>query len=225
LKPNSNDPRLLIIRETTGAGKTTVLRRCAFELAQRGVRVLNCSALSRVEPISTASIIDLMDDPLVIVVDNFADQVSVFADLLERLEKKDVVVLAADRSYRFRYILQSLSGTSFTKYDDLSLRVIDAERLIDNYVKFGLVGSQSAVRNKREFSKKIVSDPIAVACSRILNDFRPLDKIIDGILSESSVLERERYLVSALSQHCFRGGVRYEILASAVGREGLKDQL
>jgi hypothetical protein len=225
LKVDSNEPKLLLVREGTGTGKTTVLRRCAFELAQRGIRVLNCSALSRVEPASTASVIDLIDDPLVIIVDNFADQVTVFRDLLDRFEKKDVVVVAADRSYRFRYISQALSGTPYTIYNSLPLRPIDCERLIANYVGLGLVGSKSAIRNKKEFIKRIVDDPIAVACSRILNDFRPLDRIIDDILRDSSEPERRRYYIAALAQYCFRGGVRYDVVSSAVGREGLTRQL
>lgn len=225
LDPSSNEPKLLIIREATGTGKTTVLRRCAYELAKRGHRVLNCSALSRVEVAPTASIIDLMDEPLVLIVDNFADQVSVFAELVDTLEKKDVVVLAADRTYRFRYIQQALSGVSYTEYNDLALRPLDVERLIDNYVKFGLVGAKPALKNKNEFARRVSNDPIAVACSRILNDFRPLDKIISEIWSESTQVEKDRYLIAALAQHCFRGGVRYDVLASAVARPGLKDQL
>ncbi|MHB0767319.1 P-loop NTPase [Bradyrhizobium sp. 1.29L] len=90
LKPESNAPRILVVREETGTGKTTVMRRAAFELAQRGLLVLNCSALSRVEPKSTASIIDLIDDPLVVFVDNFADQAYVFRDVIDLLEKKDI---------------------------------------------------------------------------------------------------------------------------------------
>jgi hypothetical protein len=66
LTASSNEPKLLILREATGTGKTTVLRRCAFELAKRGYRVLHCSALSRVEAMTTSSVIDLMDDPLVL---------------------------------------------------------------------------------------------------------------------------------------------------------------
>jgi SIR2-like domain len=225
LKVDSNEPRLLLIRESTGTGKTTVLRRCAFELAQRGVRVLNCSALSRVEPMTTASVIDLIDEPLVLIVDNFADQVTVFRDLLDRIEKKDVVIVAADRSYRFRYIIQALSGAPYSLFNGLPLRLTDCEGLIANYVGHGLVGSRSAIRNKRDFIKKIVDDPVAVACSRILNDFHPLDKIITDILSDSTDLQHRRYYTAALAQHCFRGGVRYAILSGAVAKDGLSAQL
>jgi hypothetical protein len=149
----------------------------------------------------------------------------VFVELLDRLEKKDVVILAADRSYRFRYIQQALSGTEHTVYSDLSLRPLDIERLVERYVKFGLVGSKSALKNKKEFSRRAAGDPIAVACSRILNDFRPLDKIISEIFSESTQVEKDRYRIAALAQHCFRGGVRHDVLASAISRAGIQDQL
>lgn len=82
LDDTSEDCRLLILSENTGTGKTTVLNRCAFGLAQRGIRTLRCTALSRLEPAATAGILDLMDEPVVIVADNFADQVSAFADIL-----------------------------------------------------------------------------------------------------------------------------------------------
>lgn len=225
IKPESNEPKVLFIREETGTGKTTVLRRCAFELAQRGFRVLHCSTLSRVEPTQTASIIDLIDDPLVIIVDNFADQVTAIRVLLEIIEKKDIVIVAADRGYRYRHIARTLSAIPFTTYEDLSLQGIDCERLITSYVGHGLVGNPQAIKNKREFVKKIAQDPIAVACSQILNDFRPLDRIIGDVLRDSGVADKERYYVAALAQYCFRGGVRYEALSSAVRQEGLKEQI
>jgi hypothetical protein len=201
------------------------LRRCAFELAQRGLRVLHCSTLSRLEPTQTSSIIDLIDEPLVIIVDNFADQATAVRVLLETIEKKDIVVVAADRGYRYRHIVRTLSAIPFTTYEDLSLHGIDCERLITSYVGHGLVGNPQAIKNKREFVKKIAQDPIAVACSRILNDFRPLDRIIGDVLKDSSVADKERYYVAALAQYCFRGGVRYEVLSSAVRQEGLKEQV
>lgn len=225
IKPESNEPKILFIREETGTGKTTTLRRCAFELAQRGLRVLHCSTLSRLEPKQTASIVDLIDEPLVIVVDNFADQVTAIRVLLETMEKKDIVILAADRGYRYRHISRTLSAIPFTTYEDLSLHAVDCERLIASYVGHGLVGNPQAIKNKREFVKKISQDPIAVACSRILNDFRPLDRIITDVLKDSSAADKERYYIAALAQYCFRGGVRYEVLSSAVRQDGLKEQI
>ena len=161
-----------------------------------------------------------------IVVDNFADQVTAVRVLLETIEKKDVVVVAADRGYRYRHTWSGrFRRIPFTTYEDLSLHRIDCERLIISYVGHGLVGNPQAIKNKKEFVKKIAQDPIAVACSRILNDFRPLDRIIGDVLNDSSVADKERYYIAALAQYCFRGGVRYEVLSSAVRQEGLKEQV
>ena len=104
---------LLILLEIAGSGKTTILSRCAFELARRGIATLRCTSLSRLEPSNTTKTLNAIPGPLVIVVDNFADQVTSFQTILDTIEKKDVVVLAGERSYRTKYITQALSGLEF----------------------------------------------------------------------------------------------------------------
>ncbi len=224
LKNPDSDQKIVLLADKTGAGKTTIIRRCAFEFAKRGMRTLSCSALSQIEPLSTSSIIDLIDDPLLIVVDNFADQVVAISQLVQSLEKKDVVFLCSERDYRTRYITQSFSGVGFKQFDGLELRRIDAERLIDLYVKYGLLGTPNAVQDKARFAQSITSDPIAVACCRILNDFRPLDKIVDSLIKATSERDLTRYLVVALAHHCYRSGVRYEVLVAVSGHEHWKEQ-
>lgn len=224
LKKPDVDRRIVLLADDAGAGKTTTIRRCAFELAQRGVTTFNCSALSRIEPLSTSSVIDLIDDPLLIIVDNFADQVAAVAELVQRLEKKDVTFLCGERDYRQRYVAQSLSGVPFKRIDGQTLRRIDAERLIDLYVKYGLVGARAAVRERDQFAASLVSDPIAVACCRILNDFRPLDRIVDSLTKAASQKDLARYLTASLAQHCHRAGLRHEILVAIAGRDGWAEQ-
>jgi hypothetical protein len=89
--------------------------------------------------------------------------------------------------------------------------------LIDRYADAGAIGDHSVLKRRDEFAKKIENDPIAVACCRILNDFRPLDRIVDSIVSDAGGPALDRYLGAALAQHCFYGGVRYEILIKAFG--------
>ena len=221
----SNDRQLVLLTENTGTGKTTVLRRCAFELARHGVRTLFCTALSRLDSQVTAEIIDHMDDPVVLVVDNFADQVRAFSDILSRLEKKDVVVVAAERSYRIRFVSQVLSGIQYQNFGILDIAPIDVDRLIDNYLKFGLVGLKGGGAKRKQSSKTLALDPIAVVCCRILNDFRPLDRIIAEMLDDCAPVDRDRYLMAALGQYCYRVGINYSVLARAVGGDGLKDQI
>jgi hypothetical protein len=215
--------RLLILSETAGAGKSTVLRRVAFELAKRGIRTLMCSALSRIAN-TTADVIDLIDDPVVIVIDNLAEQAAALRDLIDRLEKPDVIFIGAERSYRMNYLKQVLAGLKYDQTGKLPMSTVEAHRLIDRYADAGAIGDHSVLRRRSEFAQKIQNDPIAVACCRILNDFRPLDRIVDGITADASGPALDRYLGAALAQHCFYGGVRYEILIKAFGAAGAKAQ-
>ncbi len=214
---------VLIVSEASGAGKSTALRRTAYELAKRGTRTLMCSSLSRIAN-TTADVIDLIDGPVVIVIDNLAEQVTALPDLLGRLEKRDVVFIGAERSYRMNYLKQVLAGRRYDQTGKLPMSTVEARRLIDQYADAGAIGDPSVLRRRGEFAQKIKSDPIAVACCRILNDFRPLDRIVDSITADASGPALDRYLGAALAQHCFYGGIRYEILIKAFGAVEAKAQ-
>lgn len=216
--------RLIILFEIAGTGKTTILNRCAFELARQGITTLRCTSLSRLEPSNTTRMLNQIPGPLVIVVDNFADQVTSFQGILDKVEKKDIVVLAGERSYRRRYITQALSGIEFRSFVRTNLSGSEIEDLLTRYIKFGLVGEARVIDERDRFTVEVRKDPIAVACCRILNDFRPLDRIVASIIEEGSHEEMQRYLLVALARHCFSGGVRYSIVASTYNASNLNAQ-
>lgn len=215
------DPNhVVIVFDETGTGKSTIVRRIAYEFAQRTVKVLTCSALSRIDPQLTAEAIDLIDGPVLVVVDNFADQASAIADLLGRLQKKDVAVLGAERNYRAPYLARVLSEVRYKMIGGLELHFVEAERLLNLFLQLGLVGTADAAKNPNHFAKQIFREPIAVAACRILNDFRPLDRIVRSIIADTAEIDRKRYYIAALAHFCIRGGVRHEILASISGPSG-----
>ena len=205
--------KLLILLEIAGSGKTTILSRCAFELARRGIATLRCTSLSRLEPSNTTKTLNAIPGPLLIVVDNFADQVTSFQTILDTIEKKDVVVLAGERSYRTKHITQALSGLEFRSFVRARLEKDEVSQLLHNYIRFGVVGEGRAISEQARFVSEVTRDPIAVACCRILNDFRPLDRILLSVVEESTEVEIRRYLMAALARHCFSGGVRYSVVA------------
>ena len=207
--------RLVTLFEIAGAGKTTILSRCAFELAKQGITTLRCTSLSRLEPANTARLLNAISGPLVIVVDNFADQVTSFQGILDTIQKKDLVIIAGERTYRRRYITQALSGIEYRAFSRAKLDQTEVSGLFQTYIKFGLVGEGRVIAEKERFSKEVSKDPIAVASCRILNDFRPLDRIVASIVKDGSEIEMKRYLMAALARHCFSGGVRYSVVASA----------
>lgn len=214
---------IFVLLDSTGTGKTTVLRRISYLLAERGMKVLYCSVLSRLTH-ATTSVIDLIDGPLLIVIDNLADQATAVAEVVGQLEKRDVVFLGSERSYRERYIRNVLSGTEMKIVRGLGLTDVEAEQLIDRYADLGAIGDYGMLKSKAASVKSLAKDPIAVACCRILKDFRPLSRIILDLQRDSTRENLDRYICSALAQHCVRSGVRYDILAKAVSPNGIADQ-
>ncbi|GEM_PF-1146543 len=211
---------VLLLLEKVGTGKTTVLRRVGFELATRGFHVLICSPLGRLELQSTARLIDSIRGKLVILVDNLADQVSAISDIIDLIKRTDLVFLCAERSYRASYVHRSLAGVGVVECDGLELTGLEIEQLITSYFDRGLLGATAALSERHRFKKALEGDSIALACCRILKDFRPLDRIVRSVLKDVDDKDKERYKVSALAQYCLRGGVRYEVLSSITGREG-----
>ncbi|MDP9024806.1 MAG: hypothetical protein M3N13_05505, partial [Candidatus Eremiobacteraeota bacterium] len=224
LRSTSAAERFLILLDDVGSGKTTVLRRVAFSFSSRRIHVLICSALSRIEPEATARAIDAITGPLLVIVDNFADQASALMDVAARLHKGDVIFLGAERAYRQQYLYQTLSGLPYAETGKLRLTRLEAQQLVNRYVDNGLFGARQDFHNAR-FSNALVSDSIAIACCRILNDFHPLDRIIDSILKESTEIDRKRYIASAIAYFCYRGGVRYEVLLAVSGPDGWQKQI
>lgn len=217
--------QILYYPDETGGGKSTLVRRLAFDFARRGTLTLMCSPLGRLEPAFTASMLDLIEEPLLIVVDDFADQAGPVADISNAMEKRDAVFLCSERSYRNRYINQTLGGSQFTPLANRSLSEREAEALIRNYLQAGWVGLPEAADNPRKFARNLIRDPVAVACCRILNDFTPMERIISSLLDEANTIDRKRYVAAALAQYCINGGIRYDLLVKIAGGYGLQDQI
>lgn len=216
--------RALVVLDDPGTGKTTVLRRVAYDLSTAGVTVLYANALSRLEPASTAEALDLIDEPLVIIVDNLADQAASIKSVLEASGKPDFYVLAADRRYRSRHIVRSMGYTAYRIVDGLTIDTAEAAQLVTSYVQRGIAGAAGATNNPAAFARQLAGEPIAVASCLILNNMQPLDRIISSTYNAARQNERIRYLCAALAQYCFSGGARYEILSAVSDRSYWKEQ-
>ena len=222
------DTQLLLILDQPGSGKTTILNRVAFELARSGRVVVYCTSLSRLEPLDTVEALNALRKPPVVVVDDFAAQATPLASILEHSKlRHDLIVVGAERSYRENYIRQALGGIYFLKFTIGKPEASDVIALVDRYFAFGVLGTHEPLEPKSDLSRQLLRDPIAVACCRILNDFRPLDRIVQGIFHDSSPADQLRFVVAALAalaQFCFPAGVRYDVLASIVKAPGFAQQ-
>lgn len=216
--------KVVFLSEVTGSGKTTVLRRIAFDLARQGVTVLSALPNGRLDPGPSAKMINNISGRCLVIVDNLADQVYAVEGILKDLTKDDVVFLTAERSYRRRFITEALSDSNVKTVNLSSLNRNELNQLIETYQSVGLAGNEALLNRRDQAVSALQRDPIAVACCRLMNNLHPLDRIVDSILKEATAFDRKRYVCAAIAQFCSPGGVRHSIIVQVGGGAGANGQ-
>lgn len=208
--------QLYVLLGATGSGKTTILKRVAFNLAERGLyHVLWTSELAQLSR-TTADTLDMIDGPVALIVDNLADHALAVNDVLSMSEKEDIFIVGAERSYREEYLVKIFGSGGVSRVSIDALSTLDVKRLIDILADRALVGSHRAMIGHRKFLNSLRNDPIAIASCRVINDFRPLDRIVDDLREASSHEETLAYVMAGIAEHCHKSGVRAEILSREV---------
>ncbi|MGO9116853.1 MAG: SIR2 family protein [Desulfomonilaceae bacterium] len=209
---------LIVALDDAGTGKTTTIKRVAHSVASAGKPVLTVRTLSRIDTTNAAKCLAHAKNPLLLVVDGLADHAEQLAGLLTFTQASTpIVVLACERMYRKEY-LDIVFGAGQYQYFEMSPLIRpELIQLVERYRQYGLIGDPRALRNPNDFAMKLRSDPVAVAVCRILNDFRPLEAIVDSLWQAAAPEDRFAYLSVALAQHCYPSGVRYSILQTIQG--------
>lgn len=220
----SDKRKIIFFSDIPGGGKTTSLRRVAFDLARQGVTAFFCGAASRLEPLRTSKMLNNIAGRCVVFIDDFADQVYSIEAIIKLIVKRDILFVSSERLYRSKFISEVLSDVDFRIVRSAQMTKQEARQLIDTYLTVGLVGDSDSMRDPNKVSIELAKDPIAVACCRILNDLRPLDRIVESLLKEGTALDRSRYIMASIAEYCTKSGVRYEILSRAVSGIGLNSQ-
>jgi hypothetical protein len=156
--------------------------------------------------------------PIALIADDFADHAEQIVELLEsEAVGARLAVVGAERAYRREYI--DIVLADFPRFSGhlKPLTLEESRQLIERYRKFGLVGDSFASGNPEQFARSIHNEPIAIQVCRILNDFRPLEQIVDSLWQASLPNDRLAYLSVALAQYCYSAGVRYSILQATMG--------
>jgi hypothetical protein len=216
--PDADQPRLLLVLDDAGTGKTTLLYRVAHEFAKKGQAVLAVHALSRIDVTNAASCLASAATPVILLVDGLADHAEQIHDLLQGAPApKGMVVLAAERSYRQPFVDLVLGEIPQIVRRLQPLNPRERRQLIESYRAYGLIAERAAVKNPALFANRLKDDPVAIAVCRILNDFRPLDGIVESLWAETTGAHKLPYLCVALAQHCHVVGLRHSILQAIVG--------
>jgi len=218
--------KLLCAISDAGSGKTTEIRRAAYNLAREGHIVFNLNSKSALDPEIAVKVLSSIDKAVVLVIDGIADQASAVRTLMTTLKvNKSVVILTADRDYRRDHIDRIL-GDLDTEFLGVSQwQVENYELLVERLRKSGLLGDAEAVHNPKTFASRLVGDSVAIATCRALNNFRPLESILRSIWKDATEAARRSYALAAIGEHCYSGGLFYPILEAAHPNTTLGNQL
>jgi hypothetical protein len=214
----TTEPKLILVSDPAGTGKSTILQRVGHDWIRRGNHVLAVQAVARLDVDTAIRCLATVRRPILLLADGIADYAEQILPLLQDVSLKGkLVVLASERSYRQGYVELIFGGVSTIIGGISDLNRTERRQLVALYTGFGLVGTPEAIHHPERYSELLRGDPIAVAACRILNDFRPLHDIVESLWAAADAAHRLPYLSVALAVHCVSTGIRYSIVQAIAG--------
>ena len=222
----STRERVLLISDGPATGKSTLLKRVGHDLASLGRVVLHVRTLDKIDVRTAARCLRQRTSPTVILADNFADCARQVHDLLEEVgSSTEVAVVGVERAYRREHVDVVMSNTPMTVKKIGHPTAGELEQLLEKYRTSGLVADKNLMGDRQHSIGILRGEPIAMVVCRILNDYRPLDRIVDSIWEAATERQRTIYLTCALARRCYAGGIRRSILQTIAGSDSSIDDL
>lgn len=221
------DSKALVVFGDPGTGKTTSVKRVAYDLSLEGYTILSLHRKSRIDLDATVKCLNAIKGPFLLYVDGVADHTNSLASIATAKElRRPLLVLGSERTYREDHVRRSLGKIELQVQGISDWSGKHFEELIERYRKDALVAVDRAVRSPKQYALGLTHDPVAIAVCRILNDFRPLDEILKSVWNHGQdERARKSYLIAALADYCRQGGVHYTVLEAAQNNPELDNQL
>ena len=214
-----NTDNAWLISDLAATGKTTALKRLGCDLAALGHTVFAVRTLSKIDVTNTAQCLAQLKRPVVLLVDDFANHVEQVSELrLDHGNELTFVVVGAERSYRQAHV--DVVGSELTLAVERLKELSSSERkqLVEAYRSAGLLALPGGDgRSLESAAEKLRGDAIAVAVCRLLNDFRPIDRIVESLWKATPEDHRRIYVCAALAHWCYGEGIAHVILQGIAG--------
>ena len=217
--PNS---KVNIYLAEPGSGKTSILKRLAFEKAKIHKNVFYFSGEELCEATLAASILQSISGDTLVFFDNVADNYTYFVNLVSNTNKNNIIFIGMERFYRRPYIEDGLDNSySVITEIKLDLERSESARLIRSFEDNG-IASHGRFDEKKllEYARTITGDTVAIAACKIQNNFTSFDLIVKGLRAATELPALLAYLTVGIARYCYSGGVERSILSSSLGWEG-----
>lgn len=218
----------LMLMGVAGAGKTTSIRRIAYNFMLDGGTIFQLKNNSFLEFEHVVTCLSGLQRPAVVVIDNLADNINIVRRLLEEESLRGkIFILSTERDYRKRHI-ESLNDEFQIEFLQLdSWQEINYVQLIEKFRSAGLLAYTEALHKPQETAEELEqnNEPVALAGCRLLNNYRPAENIISSVWADSDHDAKRSYLTAALAEHCHSTGIRYALLHKSIQNPQLHQQL
>jgi len=206
--------KLIIINDESYSGKTTFALRLLEKISVNDINIIKIKNQNRIDKGNTIKCLKNIIKPTVILVDNIVDKINEVNDILEK-DLPDVYIIGTCREYRFQLVsdiairpIEIFSPSKFTR-DELV-------KVINNYDRTGLTGNK--IFRTDDAVQQIINDPIGIAICRIMNDYRPLEKVVNSLIMDSEEISKLMYLYVSLTQYCYSTGLKLSILQNLISK-------
>lgn len=216
---------LILLTDNAGSGKSTLALRALYDLAGEGVPIFSLKSTAYIDLDLCAKVFQLVKGPFVIYCDNIADNISPMMELYRQIPRSDFWVFGIERSYRARHVKGVAVGTEVQEIEPYQFDSNEALALIAKMDDLGLTAERIQPQALQGHARSLIKEPIAVAVCRILNNFRPIEAIVSSLLEAADQKRLYRYVASALSAYCYRGGISRTVLCSVFDASNLNEQM
>lgn len=226
LKGGAAPSRAIAIIGDAGTGKTSNLRRVAYDLAKDGETIFFLKRHADVNYDEMLLCFRAIIGRCALFIDAAAENVGFIRLLLEKEELSDkIIIVFSERAYRQAHLKSNLEEYNVEYREITNWKISNYVQLIELFRDTGLLASSEALQDSAAAAKKLADEPVAIGACRLLNSFRPFEKVVRSLWDDTSDEEHRTYLTASLAEFCVPDGIKYTLLQATQRDYDIENQL